>query len=203
MSNNKTQGLTALSLQMIDAGSVVVGPTISLPTHYRSTFFIHLAKVAINDFVGYIEARVESKVGSFWYPVATYSMEPTGPTLGFATASVSAGASTITLASVTGFAVGNEVFIRNRPFADPNNVTGAEWNRIKGISGTTITLENPLTNTFTVTPSVQDVVLTNKAEQVAAQVDLTGLSTARVLIDACGGLEQIAAEAWLVRLDDP
>jgi hypothetical protein len=202
MTYNKTQGLTALSLQMINAGSVVVGPTIALPTHYRSTFFVHLSKIALDSFIGYVEVRVESKVGSFWYPVSTYTMEPSGPKLGFLTTTASSGASTVTLVSATGFSVGDEIFLRNHPNASPDNVVGAEWNRIKGISGNVLTLENPLTNTLTVS-GIQDAVVTNKAERWMSQVDLTGIADARIVVDACGCLEQITAEAWLVRLDDP
>jgi hypothetical protein len=201
--NNKTQGITALSLQRIAAGGVVVGSTLSLPTQHLASFLVHFGKITNGSSVGYVEIRLESLVGTFWYAVGSHSIRGGGPTAETnLSITASSGATTITVDSATGFAVGDEILIRNVPTATPTDVSGSEWNRIKGISGNVISLTTPLANTHTFSGS-QNITVTNAAERWVSNSDLSAFTNLRLVLDASGGLQPVVVEAWMNRLDDP
>ena len=184
-----------LTLQELASGEVAIG-TLNIDGMDGCKVYIRMGRLATTAFTAAVNFRVEvspDNSGNRWEPVTILSTQ-----LGTSVAdqavngTVAAGARIITMASTTGFVVGDVVYFDN------TTVLNSEWGRIKAVAANvSVTLEDVLANAQT------GATVYDQAEIYApVSVDLRGAKRIRVVADGAGGGQAFAVEAKMLAWDE-
>lgn len=194
----KTQGTSLLAWQDITNTNIVVGTAADVSTKLAATVLIWVARnPAAGAFTSgwpniRIEVSAKSSGNDAWIPVASFQ-PAVGATLANTTlnGAVSANASSFVVTANTNIAAGDLLFLGHT--TTPANY---EVVRVKGVSGTTITPEENVTNAHDTT-----AVVTDQAEEYVAQIDLTGVGRIRAVADNAGSGRTISVQVLMVTGD--
>lgn len=194
----KTQGTSLLAWQDIATTNVVVGSAVDVSTKLAATVFAWLGRnPAAGAFTaGWPNIRIEVSAKSSgtdaWIPVATFQ-PAVGATLANTTlnGAVLANASSFVVTANTNIAAGDILYLGHT--TTPANY---ELVRVKGVSGTTITPEENVTNAHDTT-----AVVTDQAEMYMAQIDLTGVGRIRAVCDNANSGRTISVQVLMVTGD--
>ncbi len=191
---SKTQGTSVLALQSVASNTVVISSAVDVSAKFAVTVFIHFgrrsATALTTGVIFRIEASAKSSGDGHWYPLATFQTRVSAVTAQSVNGTCASGQNVVPMASTTGESVADIVYIDN------GTIANSEWGRVKVVtSNTSITLEDNLTNAQTggtVYPS---------AEMFSALIDCTAIGRLRLVVDASGTGQVVAAEAELVSSD--
>ena len=140
----KTIQPEALSIQQINANAAATksAEVVGISTALACTIFWDFAPLATTASVNPTQLSVQTSQkasgNDTWVDILSPQSPTSVPVSGAQTGSSSIGASTIVAATGT-FTLGQYIFIQDPTF------TNSEWAKLVGQSGTTLTLENPLT----------------------------------------------------------
>lgn len=179
-----------IDISLINLKSLTTAPRVEISSVADTTnvssvsIFMHLGRIVATAFTAGVNFRIEASHrlsgDDQWHTITTFT-SALGSSVAATTASVAtslAGQNVITVASTTGFAVGNYIYIENA------TIGNSEWARVTivtgGVNGT-LTLEDNLTYDQQV-----GAIVTNQAEQYYALIDTTTFTRLRVVIDGSG-----------------
>lgn len=176
---NKTDSVAVLAHQAATHPTTIVGSAIDCRTKRQAVLFLYH---------GYVESTADTNPGSFlvqvrpdagdgtvaenWITVAELSAAGTTPDTEAMTATEPAGETTLAVASTSGFAVGDELYIQ-----DTGTLEDSEWARLKTLTtNTNIQLIDGLTN-----QKDSSDVIWNDARKWVVTLDLDGIESFRVV----------------------
>jgi hypothetical protein len=197
---NKTQGITALSLQIIDEHTVAVGPTITLPINYQATVYVHIGRTSTTA-LSYVECRIETYVNGFWYPVSNFSVKQDAAAIGDITDSTPPSSTGLILSSIADFADNDYILIRKVRDSDMDDISESEWNRVYHVGGGSISVETPIIYDHSPDDGIVSQV-TNQADCWVCHLNTAALANFRVVIDTSGAAAPVVGEAYVITLDD-
>lgn len=192
---NKTDAQQVLDTQEIAGSSQVKAALPAVNTKLAALLQLWFGRCAdASGVVGVtfrLEVSSEPSGDGFWSPVYRHVTDFVAADPEAVSGTAAAGQPTLNVASTTGFAVGQVVFIRN---TTPAN---SEWGRIKSmVANTSITLEDNLL--FAQTGST----IRNRAEiPNAIALDLTPIKRLRLVVDGSQFTQLFAVRARLVTGD--
>lgn len=195
---NKTQGTALLAWQDVATANVAIGSAQDVSTKLAATVFCLLGRRSGTAFTaGWPNIRVEvsgkSSGTDAWIPLPGATFQPAvGATIVNTTlnGAVSAAATTFVVTSGTNILAGDVLFL-----GDPSTAN-YEIVRVKAISGTTVTPEEPVTYAHATA-----AIVTDQAETYLAQVDLTAVGRIRAVCDNAGSGQSISVEVLMVTGD--
>lgn len=175
----KTDSVAVLAHQAVTHPTAVVGSAIDCRT--KRAAVIHL-------YHGYVEATADTNPGSFlvqvrpdsgegsvnehWITVAEYTVKGTTPDTEAMTATEPVGETVMAVASTTGFAVRDLLYIQ-----DTGTLADSEWAELRTfVTNTSITLYDGLT-----TQKDSSDVIWNDASKFVCALDLNGMESFRVI----------------------
>lgn len=177
-------------------GNVQVGTELNVSAIFSAFISIQMVRGSGTAFTaGWPNVRIEASAKSSgtdsWVPIWEYQMA-VGASIANTTlsANVSAGATSFTVAAATNIAVGDLLSLNNSTYSV------CEIIRVKGVSGTTITPEEAVTNAYTNGDAVRD-----QAEVAAVQLDLSPYQRIRAVIDNAGSGQTMNARVLCSTLD--
>lgn len=176
---NKTDSVTVLAHQAATHPVTIVGSAIDVRTKRRAVIFLYH---------GYVEATADTNPGSFkvqvrpdagdgsvlehWITVAKFTAKGTTPDTEAMTATEAAGETVLAVASTTGFAIEDELYIQ-----DTGTLADSEWGEERTqVTNTSITLVDGLT-----TQKDSSDVIWNDASRWVLELDLNGIESFRVV----------------------
>lgn len=191
----KTQSISVLAWQDIASAAMAISSAQSVATKFAATFFIKVARLTGSAFTAgspniRIEGSASTTVG--WIPLATFQ-PAIGATIAATTlnGAVSAGASSFVVTSATNIAAGALLFLGHTTL--PANY---ELVRVKSVSGTTITPEEPVVNAHDT-----GALVTSQAEEYVAQIDCTAIYNLRAVADNISSGQGIKVEVLMTTGD--
>lgn len=148
MTYSKTGSLTLIALQSVAASSVVVGTAVDVSTKMGGLVYIRFGRrIATAGGAGAnirIEASFAASGDNTWFPIAIFTTAFAACSDEAVSGTVGSGTNVITVASTTGFAAGDLIFIDN------STIGNSEWGRVKSISANvSVTIEDNLVNAQT------------------------------------------------------
>jgi hypothetical protein len=176
--------------------SVTLGTPVDVSTKFAVAFSVRLGRRSGSAFTaGWPNVRIEKSLktsGNYWIPVASYQMQ-VGASIANTTLSgtVAAGDSTCVVAAATNIAAGDYLFLGHT-----TTVANYEIVRVKSISGTTVTFEEPCVSAHDNTAPVTD-----QAETVVISISTTDCQRVRAVVDNAGSGQTIAAEITIGTFD--
>lgn len=176
---NKTDSVELLAHQAATHPTTIVGSAIDCRTKRGATVFLYH---------GYVEAAADTNPGKFmvqvrpdtgegsatehWVTIAEIMAKGTTPDTEAMTATEPIGETVMAVASTTGFAVGDELYIQ-----DSGTLADSEWATCKTfVTNTSVNLIDGLT----VQKDSADVIW-NDATKAVVQLDLNGVESFRVV----------------------
>lgn len=176
---NKTDSVEVLAHQAATHPTTIVGTAIDCRTKRAAVLFLYH---------GYVEAAADTNPGKFlvqvrpdsgegtvnehWITVGEYSAKGTTPDTEAMTATEPSGETTLAVASTTGFAVHDQLYIQ-----DAGTLADSEWARLKTfVTNTNIQLIDGLT-----TGKDSSDVIWNDASKFIVPLDLNGIESFRVV----------------------
>jgi len=185
----KTPGVSVLAWQQVANQASVIASISGLPTTALGIqLMIHFARQSGSAFTaGWPNFRVEvsskSSGDDAWAPVATYQPQA-GTAIANTTlsSSVTAGATSFGVASATNIAAGSILFL--------GDSSSSNWElvRVKSISGTTVTPEDPCSYNH-----ASGAAVYGQCDIYPCTVDLLAVTRCRVLVDNGNSGQTIAA----------
>lgn len=183
----KTQDTSLLVLTLLtDAPRVSVSSVLSVTTALAATIFVHIGRQTESAFTAGVNVRIEASSKSsgdgHWYIVAQFRSALGSSVASEAVNGVCAsGQNVVPLASTTGFAVDDIVFIHNTTLAN------SEFGRVTAVStNISITIEDNLVHAQT------GSTVYNQSEFYMAQVDCTAIGRLRVVINGSNAGQNFA-----------
>lgn len=175
----KTDSVTVLAHQAATHPTTIVGSSIDASTKRAAILFL---------FHGYVEATADTNPGKFlvqvrpdngsgsvnehWITVAELAVKGTTPDTEAMTATEPVGETSLAVASTTGFAVEDELYIQ-----DTGTLADSEWAKCKTfVANTNIQLIDGLT-----TQKDNADVIWNDASKFVVALDLNGIESFRVV----------------------
>lgn len=176
---NKTDSVEVLAHQAATHPVTIVGSAIDCRTKRAAVIFLYH---------GYVEAAADTNPGSFkvqvrpdagdgsvlehWITVAQFTAKGTTPDTEAMTATEPAGETTLAVASTTGFAVDDLLYIQ-----DAGTLADSEWAELKTfVANTNVQLIDGLT-----TQKDSSDVIWNDASRFVCALDLNGIESFRVV----------------------
>lgn len=192
---NKTSSVSVLAHQAATHPTTIVGSAIDATTKRAAVLFLYHA---------YVEAAADTNPGKFlvqvrpddgagavnehWITVVELTAKGTTPDTEAMTATEPVGETTLAVASTTGFAVEDELYIQHTTLAS------SEWAKCKTfVANTNIQLIDGLT-----TEQTNTSVIWNDASKFIVSLDLNGIESFRVVWQhegAAGANGHVKAEA--------
>lgn len=175
---NKTDSGSALAHQLATHPTTIVGSAVNCLTKRAATIFLYH---------GYVEAAADTNPGKFliqirpdagdgsvnenWITVVELPVKGTTPDTEAMTATEPVGETTLAVASTTGFAAEDELYIQNTTLAN------SEWAKCRTfVTNTNIQLVDGLTNEQT-----SSSVIWNDASKFVVSLDLNAVESFRVV----------------------
>lgn len=196
---NKTQGSALLAHTQQATADVTFGSAIDVTTKFSTRVFIAMGRTIAtalgNEVLFRLEASAKSSGNDEWYPLyqqTSGSGKTTcnAPTLNGAT---TAGNTTCVVSSGTGITAGNLLYFR-----ETGTPANSEWSRVKSVSGTTVTFEEPQTRNHT-----NGITITNFAEKISYDIDLSNIGRIRLAVDTASNPsgQTVDVLAWINTFD--
>lgn len=196
----KTQGGTLLAHTQQATAAITIGSAVDVSTKMGATAFIKMGRAATTALTNEVNFRIEASAKSSgndeWVPIIQWTSS-NGKTATSAStvndASFNAADSSFTITSATGIVAGDHMYLRET--GTPGN---SEWVRIQGVSGTTITLEEPCTRAHT-----NGIATNDLAESWAFQIDCQAIGRLRLVVDTASAAsgQTVDVIGWIVTLD--
>src|SRR3990167_6629810 len=144
----KTVQTALLAIQSLAASSVVISSAFDVSGKLGGLIQVRFGRRAATAAGAGANIRLESSSAASgdntWFPFATFTTAFAAVADEAVSGTVSAGTNVITVASTTGLAAGDIIFIDNTTIAN------SEWGRIKSIvANTSVTIEDNLVNAQT------------------------------------------------------
>jgi len=184
----KTTDVSILAWQQVANQATAIGVISGLPaTALGLGLTIHLARQSGSAFTaGWPNVRVEvssrASGNDAWVPIVTFQPAVGSSIVNTTLASgISAGATTLTVASPTGISAGDLLFL--------GDASSANWEvvRVRTIVSSTVTLEEACTYAHGTGAAVYD-----QSDPYAPLVDLLGYTRCRVVVDNANSGQTIA-----------
>jgi hypothetical protein len=193
---NKTANRSLFAWADVSSTTVGLGTPLDVSTIFEAFVGIKIGRRTGTAFtVGWPNVRVEGSIKSSgdanWFPL--YVHQPgIGASIVNTTLSsgITAGATTFTVTSATNIAVGDLLFVGD------STASNYEIFRIKAVSGTTITPEDPAVNNH-----ANGALVTDQAELGMARLDLAAVQRLRAVVDNSGSGQAISVEVLCGTLD--
>mgnify|MGYP000849805135 CR=1 FL=1 len=178
------------------SGNVSVGAALDVSGLWAGLATIQLVRGSGTAFAaGWPNVRIEASAlasgSDNWVSLFEYQMA-SGASIANTTlaAAVSAGATSLTVAAATNLAAGDLLALATASYS------ACEVARVKSVSGTTLTLEEPLTNAYASGDAVRD-----QAETALALLDLAPVLRLRAVVDNANSGQTMNARVLLSTLD--
>lgn len=194
-SPNKTVQSALIAWMDIASAAVVLSSAFNCAAIWGAALAIRLGRRTGTAFTdGWPNIRVDASPftsGSVWLPIYTYR-----PAVGLNIANttlngvVSMGATTFVVNAATNIAIGDLLFLGD---PTPSNY---EIVRVKSLSGTTITPEEPVVNAHATA-----ALVTDQAEMVFPPLDLSTYVRLRVAVDNSNSGQAISIDVQLLTFD--
>lgn len=191
----KTAAQSLLTIQALASNAIVVSTIYDLTTQLAATLFLALGRddtggaLAV-PFNFRVQGTPDAAGDRRWMDLATFQSQLTVPEAEAITGTQNAGATTITVASTTNFAIGQLFLLKN------GTIGNSEFGRIKSfVANTSFAPIDAITNAQT------GSTFYNQAEQFTIQLDLTGLRRIRVVADNSGTGRSVVVEAYMITGD--
>lgn len=187
----KTTGVSILAWQQVANQGTAIGTITGLPTTALGLgLSIYLGRQSATALTaGWPNVRVEvspkSSGNDAWVPLIGYQMAAGASIAGTTLSSaVTAGATTVVVASPTNIASGDILFL--------GDSSSANWElvRVRSVSGSTITLEEACTYNHASGASVFD-----QCEEWTTYIDMSGFTRCRVVVDNGNSGQTVAIQA--------
>jgi hypothetical protein len=194
---NKTVGTSLLAWTTVTTGNVSVGSAVDVGTKITARFAVSIGRVSATAWTpGWplvrIDASAKASGDDAWFPALVWN-----PFVGASVAATtfngakSAGDTSIVVTSATNITAGDLLFLGHT-----TDSTKYELARVKGISGTTVTLDAPLAYDHD-----SGAAITDQAELLSADLDLSAITRIRVVVDNANGGQSVLARVILSTLD--
>lgn len=185
----KTVGTSLVAWQDIASAAQVISSAQDVSTAFAAAFNIQLGRGTGTAFTAgwpnvRIEASGKSSGNDSWIPVAPFQMA-VGASIANTTfnGAIIAGATSMVVTSASNIAVGDILFLGDASAAN------YELARVAGVSGTTITFEEAVTNGHS-----NGALVTDQAEVYFPVVDLSAFTRVRAVVDNAGSGQAIRAQ---------
>lgn len=193
---NKTGNVAAFPWADVTSATVSLGTPQSCDSKFELAVRIAVGRRSGSAFTaGWPNIRIDGSLKSSgddcWAPLYTYQPQ-IGASIANTTLSAgpSAGATTFSVTSATNIAVGDLLFLGDTTSA------GYEVVRVKAVSGTTITPEDPLTFAH-----ANGALVTDQAEIVTQALSIAGYQRYRVVADNSNSGRDISVQVIAGTLD--
>lgn len=196
MAVTKTVQTALVAWQDLATANQIISSAFSVTTILAGSIGIRIGRRSGTAFsAGWPNVRLEVSFQDSgdrrWTPIRVFTPFVGGTIVNTTlNGAVSAGATTFVVTSATNLAVGDILFLSD---TTPSNY---ELVRVKTVSGTTITPEDPVVNAH-VTASI----VTDQAEMYAESLDLSTYRAIRAVVDNIGSAQSISVEVQLTTLD--
>ncbi len=180
---SKTAGTSVITHQAVTHPGTVVGSAQDVSTKFKVTFFLDHALVEAaantNPASWFIQASAQSSGDEEWVDLIEIPLSEDGtPATEAMTATEASGVKVLAVASTTGFAAKDEVYIQ-----DAGTLADSEWNKVQEIvSNTSIDILDGLT-----TGKDSSDVIWGAAERNIITVDVESMVRVRVVYMHEGG----------------
>ena len=197
---SKTVGTALLACTNQATAVVTVGSAIDVSGKFAAAISVKLGRHSVvTALAAQVKFRLEasfSAVNDEWIPIQEWTSgtattacnAPTVNDAGFAAADT-----TFTISSATGITAGDILF-----FYESGTIANSEWARVAGVSGTTITLEEPITRGHT-----NAIYCCDYGEVWAFYVNVEPYKRVRLVVDTASSASTTACAVigWLNTLD--
>lgn len=194
---SKTATTTMLAWQDISNNTTIISAITSVATKFGGTAWVRIGRESGTALTaGWPNIRIEgsSKAAgnNTWIPIAVYQPQ-VGASIANTTLNGAAalGDPTIVVNSAANISAGDILFLSD------SSASNYEIVRVRGVSGTTITLEEVLVNNH-----ANSGLVTDQAEIVALSFDLTAHNRIRCVVDAASPGVAFAVEVLLTTQDN-
>lgn len=191
MTLTKPGQATLYAIASTASNSRSVGSALDVSTYYLGAFRIRMGRGTGTAFTTPPIVRVEGTSQATpdaddWGVLAQFS-PAAGASIGSQAVSgtEAAGQTVVTLAAATNFAAGDYVFFHN------TTIENSEWCRILSMSGADATLEEALVRAQT------GATCRDQAEQYTGLLDLTSISSLRLVVNAYGSGQAVIFQATI------
>lgn len=183
-----------LALQSVASNTVVISSEQDVSTALGAIILIHFGRRAATALttgvIFRVEASAKSSGNGHWFPIAQVQTAIAAASDEAVSGTVSSGTNVITVASTTGLAAGDIIFLDN------GTIGNSEWGRIKSIvSNTSVTIEDNLVNAQT------GATMYDQAEIYSLDLNILAIKRIRVVVDASGSGQATAAEIEIITAD--
>ena len=201
---SKTIGVEVIELQYVIPNSIVVSGTIDVSTNSAICLFINYCQTNNDDhMIQPARIRVEGRYDAvdYWLPVTSWEPDRTAPASAEVTGSAPVGSTSLSFADTPEFwSIGDYAFIRHQVDSIPLDLTKSEFVRMQSITSTTVELYDPTKISHTEATG-ESIYLYNRAQSWLGQLNVSALTSLRVMIDAASADKQFAIESSITYLD--
>lgn len=195
--NKTVNSVLLLAWQDIANTNVVVGSAVDVSTKYAASFGIRIARATATAFTAgwpniRIEASEKDSGNDGWIPLMQFQPTP-GTSLASTTfndAAVNAGDTSFTLTSVTNISIGDVLFLGH------SSAANYELVRVKSISGSVVTVEEPITYAH-----ANGSLVTDQAEMYFPVCDLNAYKRVRAVADNSNSGQGIKVQVTMITHD--
>lgn len=193
----KTIQTALLSLQSVASAAVVKSSALAVTGTLSAAVYVHFGRRAATALtvgtIVRIEGSAKASGDGHWFVIGGAQFISNIAAVGIEAVSgtCNAGQAVIAMASTTGFAVRDIVFIDN------GTIANSEWGRIKAVDpNVSITLEDNLVNAQT-----GATVYAGAQMFCAPGIDLSGVTRLRAVVDNVGTGQDVAVEVQIITCD--
>lgn len=194
-SYTKTIQTALLALQSVASNTVAISSELALATNLALVVSLHFGRRTSSALTAGVNLRVEAAAtasgNGHWFPVAQWlTNKAVAAGIEAVSGTCAAGQKVIAMASTTGFALGDIIYIDN------GTIANSEWARVAALSANvSVTIEDNLL--FAQTSST----VYNAAQLFLAQIDAAAITRLRIVVDASNTGQAIAVEAEVTTCD--
>lgn len=191
MALTKVTEAVLFAIASIASNTATYGSAVDVSTYYGCDVRIRMGRGTGSAFTTAPEIRLQgtyktSPTANDWVTLAAFRPD-VGASIGSQAVSgtEAAGQTTITLAAITNFGVGDYIFFHNTTLAN------SEWAHILSAAGSDIVIEEGLVNAQT------GATVRDQAEMYHVQLDLTSIQKLRLVVDGHSSGQAVIVEAGM------
>ena len=199
MSVTKTVQTDLLAFQDLNTGGEVLGTEFNAANYSTASFGVRLGRRTGSAFTaGWPNIRIDANPassGGSWIPI--YTFQPVlGGTIANTTlnGAVSANAANFVVASSTNISAGDILYLGDSSFN--TNTTTYELVRVKSVTASTVTTEDPVVNAH---PS--GAIVTDQAEMQYPTINILAYRRIRAVFDNANSGQACSAQVTLLTVD--
>lgn len=185
---------TLFTLASTAASTVAISSAVDVSTKMGGAIYVRFGRRAATAAGAGVNIRLEASHASSgdntWFPVAIFTTAFAAASDEAVSGTVGSGTNVITVASTTGLAIGDIIFIDN------GTIGNSEWGRIKSIvTNTSVTIEDNLVNAQT------GATLYDSAEIYPPVAIPAGVARIRAVVDGASFTQAFATEIRYTTID--